>query len=62
MVDQDTDRLQILVDGAVVLDETNTDFDFAGGQERDWYVGDSVDTFAIGEEAPFVEPYSDLFA
>ncbi|WP_171233843.1 right-handed parallel beta-helix repeat-containing protein [Ruegeria sp. HKCCA4812] len=62
MVDQDTDRLQIMVDGAVVLDETNTDFDFAGGQERDWYVGDSVDTFAIGEEAPFVEPYSDLFA
>ncbi|WP_425080206.1 right-handed parallel beta-helix repeat-containing protein [Ruegeria denitrificans] len=62
MVDQDTDRLQILVDGAVVLDETNTDFDFADGQERDWYVGDSVDTFAVGEEAPFVEPYSDLFA
>ncbi|WP_209835504.1 right-handed parallel beta-helix repeat-containing protein [Ruegeria sp. HKCCE3926] len=62
MVDQDTDRLQVLVDGAVVLDETNTDFDFAGGRERDWYVGDSVDTFAIGDETPFVEPYSDLFA
>ncbi|NOE20658.1 hypothetical protein GS634_21220, partial [Ruegeria atlantica] len=66
MVDQNTDRLQVLVDGAVVLDETETDFDFAGGRERDWYVGDSVETFGIGDDADFLDtssnPYPDLFA
>jgi len=66
MVDQDADQLQVLIDGNVVLDETDTDFDFVGGRERDWYVGDSVDTFAIDDEAPFIDQsadhYSDLFA
>ena len=66
MVDQNTDRLQVLVDGAVVLDETETDFDFAGGGERDWYVGDSVETLGIGDDVDFIDsspnPYADLFA
>ncbi|NOE28417.1 right-handed parallel beta-helix repeat-containing protein [Ruegeria sp. HKCCD6157] len=66
MVDQNTDRLQVLVDGAVVLDETETDFDFAGGGERDWYVGDSVETLGVGDDVDFIDsspnPYADLFA
>uniref|UniRef100_UPI00262FA2AD LamG domain-containing protein n=1 Tax=uncultured Ruegeria sp. TaxID=259304 RepID=UPI00262FA2AD len=66
MVDQNTDRLQVMVDGAVVLDETETDFDFAGGRERDWYVGDSVESLGVDDDVEFIDsspnPYADLFA
>ena len=41
MVDAETDRLQVLVDDVLVLDELDTDFDFvgAGGYEMGWLLG-----------------------
>ncbi len=41
LVDQDSDHLQVLVDDLLVLDETDTDFDFvgAGGGEWGWKLG-----------------------
>ena len=64
MVDQVTDRLQILVDGNVVLDETSTDFDFVGGREFGWnlgfgwnrYIDGEVSAFAIDDEVQFIDP------
>ena len=63
MVDQVSDRLQVLVDGQVVLDETNTDFDFVGGREWGWDLGfqynrhidGQVSSFAIDDEVQFVD-------
>ncbi len=74
MVDQNADRLQVLVDGDVVLDETNTDFDFVdahGGKEWGWdlgfarnrYIDGEVSAFAIDDEVVFVDtalPHDDF--
>lgn len=66
MVDQDADQLQISVDGEVVLNETETDFDFVGGRERGWIIGDSVEGLAVDTAVDFteapIEHYYDLFA
>ncbi|WP_424831779.1 right-handed parallel beta-helix repeat-containing protein [Ruegeria sp.] len=63
MVDETADRLQVLVDGAVVIDETSVDFDFSGGRERGWTLGTAwgrdvdgeVSAFAIDNEVEFVD-------
>ena len=75
MVDQDADRLQVIVDDQLVLDETNTDFDFVGahGQEWGWdlgtgagrYVDGDVTAFAIDDDVQFYDHpivQDDLFA
>jgi hypothetical protein len=64
LVDQDIDRLQVLVDDLLVLDETSTDFDFvgAGGYEWGWMLGtpwgrdvDGVMTdFRLDDDVAFV--------
>ena len=55
MVDQDSDRLQVIVDDQLVLDETNTDFDFVGadGQEWGWNIGTGQDRYVDGEVSGF---------
>ncbi len=75
MVDQASDRLQVVVDGNLVLDETGTDFDFVGadGQEWGWdlgtgsgrFVDGQVSAFAIDDDVQFTDQpvvYDDLFA
>ncbi|MCK8465071.1 right-handed parallel beta-helix repeat-containing protein [Aliiroseovarius sp. S1339] len=66
IVDQDSDRLQVIVDDTVVLDETDTDFDFvgAGGGEWGWSIGTKwsrffdgeVTDFRVDDDVDFVEP------
>ncbi len=53
MVDQVADRLQVLVDGQVVLDETGVDFDFVGGGEWGWDIGFSHNRYADGDLSAF---------
>ncbi|WP_320178743.1 right-handed parallel beta-helix repeat-containing protein [Roseovarius pacificus] len=70
MVDQVTDQLQVLVDGQLVLNETNTDFDFVGsngGTEWGWNIGlrnrdvdGLVSGFAIDDDVQFVDTSAGL--
>lgn len=56
MVDQATDRLQVLVDDQLVLDETETDFDFVGsnnGREWGWNIGFAFNRYADGDLSAF---------
>ena len=77
MVDQNADRLQVLVDDVVVLDETDTDFDFVegshGGRQWGWNLGTKsrdvngeITAFAIDDEVEFVDTQAfqtdDMFA
>jgi hypothetical protein len=77
MVDQVSDRMQVVVDGTVVIDETNTDFDFIdthGGREWGWtlgfarnrFVDGEISEFAIDDDVQFIDtqtmPVDDLFA
>ncbi len=65
MVNQASDRLQVLVDGNLVLDETNTDFDFVGGDGNEWgwnlgtgwgnYIDGEVTSFAIDDDVQFID-------
>jgi Right handed beta helix region len=65
LVDQATDRLQVIVDDVLVLDETGTDFDFVGAGGREWgwnigtgwgrYVDGEVSNFQIDDEVQFIE-------
>ncbi|TMV07006.1 hypothetical protein FGK63_12890 [Ruegeria sediminis] len=69
MVDQNADRLQIVVDGAVVLEETNTDLDFVdafGGRQRGWELGTThsrhvdgqISEFSVDDDVAFLDtPY-----
>ena len=63
ILDDQEDRLQIIVDDRVVLDETNIDFDFSsGGHEWGWSLGTKwnswldgqISDFRIDGDAPFV--------
>ena len=66
IIDSATDRLQVLVDGDVVLDETGTDFDFVGngGREWGWKLGGAwgrwfdgeISDFSVDASADFVDP------
>lgn len=64
MADQVADRLQVLVDGQVVLDRTDIDLDFSGGREWGWDIGFShgryadgdLGGFAIDDDVQFVDP------
>ena len=55
MIDADEDRLQVFVDGALVLEETGTDLDFvgAGGREAGWMIGTPWSQFVGGEISDF---------
>ena len=55
MLDADTDRLQVLLDGAVVMDINNVDFDVvgAGGREWGWSLGTAWNSFFEGEVSAF---------
>jgi PKD repeat protein len=55
MVDQATDRLQVIVDDRVVLDRCDADFHFtgAGGREAGWMLGTPWDRFFDGDIAAF---------
>ena len=69
MVDEVADRLQVLVDGQVVLDRTDIDLDFTGGREWGWDIGFSngryadgdLSGFAIDDEVQFVDPLGGSF-
>lgn len=64
-LDAEADRLQVVLDGEVVLDERDTDLDFvgAGGYEWGWSIGTawnrfyegSVSEFALDDQAIFVD-------
>lgn len=63
LVDQSSDRLQVLVDGQVVIDRSDVDFDFSGGREYGWTLGTpwgrdvegTISKFAIDDEVQFVD-------
>ncbi|MFG6527949.1 right-handed parallel beta-helix repeat-containing protein [Sulfitobacter sp. M23508] len=66
MVDETTDRLQVLVDGVVVLDETSVDFDFVdahGGRQwgwnlgstRNYYIDGEISHFAVDDDVAFID-------
>lgn len=69
-IDATTDRLQVVLDGEVVLDERDTDFDFvgAGGNEWGWSIGTawnryyegSVSDFELDDQVIFVDDASML--
>ncbi len=69
MIDAETDRLQVVVDNVLVLDEKNTDFDFvgAGGREWGWSLGTAwnrwfegnVQDFQVSDDFTFVETVND---
>lgn len=69
-VDAEADRLQVVLDGEVVLDQHDTDLDFvgAGGHEWGWSIGTgwnrhyegSVSAFELDDEAVFVDVGSAL--
>ena len=69
MVDAETDRLQVVVDDVIVLDEQGTDFDFAGagGYEWGWSLGTGwnnwfegqVHDFQVSDDFMFVEPVTE---
>ncbi|WP_217355416.1 hypothetical protein, partial [Ruegeria arenilitoris] len=62
LVDEDADRLQVLVDDQIVIDETGVDFDFSSAPNRDWTLGSQwgsdidgeVSAFAIDDDVQFV--------
>ncbi len=67
MVDQDADRLQVIVDDVLVLDETDTDFNIIEGSHegRHWgwnlgtksrEVDGQISAFAIDDDVDFVNP------
>ncbi|NOE35820.1 right-handed parallel beta-helix repeat-containing protein [Ruegeria sp. HKCCD7318] len=66
LVDQEADKLQVLVDGNLVLEETNIDFDFVGGREYGWNLGfkwnrnvdGEISDFAIDDEVAFIDTYT----
>ena len=70
-VDAEADRLQVVLDGEVLLDK-HTDLDFvgAGGQEWGWSIGTawnryyegSVSAFELDDEAVFVDGAAELKA
>ncbi len=74
MLDEVADRLQIVVDGELVFENTDTDFQFSGGHQWGWsigtdwgrYVDGEVSAFAIDDDVQFIEDQSvvtdDLFA
>ncbi len=65
ILDAEADRLQVLIDGEVILDETETDLDFVGAGGREWgwsigtgwnrYVDGEVDDFSLEASADFVD-------
>ena len=63
LVDQNADRLQVIVDDEVVIDESGVDFDFVGGREYGWTLGTpwgrdvdgEISAFAIDDEVQFVD-------
>jgi hypothetical protein len=65
MVDTVADRLQVLLDGQIVLDATNADFDLlvAGAKQSGWTIGNpwnryfdgEVHDFRLGDEFHFVD-------
>ncbi|MBV7379824.1 right-handed parallel beta-helix repeat-containing protein [Maritimibacter dapengensis] len=65
IVDQESDHLQVLVDDAIVLDQTDTDLDFVGngGREWGWMLGTPwsadvdgvISDFRIDDDIAFVE-------
>lgn len=72
MVDAQEDRLQVVVDDVVVLDDDTTDLDFvgAGGHEwgwslgagfKRWFEGD-VHDFQVSDDFSFVDPSQDDLA
>ena len=54
LLDAETDRLQVIVDEAVVLDETDTDFDLSGTLDDGWYLG-AGDAAPAATDAAVVE-------
>ena len=54
-IDATTDRLQVVLDGEVVLDERDTDFDFvgAGGNEWGWSIGTAWNRYYEGSVSDF---------
>ena len=64
MVDAETDRLQVLLDNKIVLDERGTDFEIvgAGGREAGWSIGTAwnrpfegdVTEFRLGDRFEFL--------
>lgn len=67
MVDAETDRLQVIVDDVLVLDDTETDFDFVGGRESGWTLGTAwnrwfegeVYDFQVSDDFTFIEPVTE---
>lgn len=65
LVDQEADRLQVIVDDLLVLDETDTDFDFvdAGNSKSGWtlgtswsrYVDGTVSDFRLDDDVAFID-------
>lgn len=55
MLDTETDRLQVVVDDKLVLDEKNTDFDIigAGGREAGWTLGTGWNRYFDGDVVDF---------
>ena len=66
IIDSAIDRLQVIVDGDVVIDETSTDFDFVGngGREWGWKLGGAwgrwfdgeISDFSVDASADFYDP------
>lgn len=71
MVDAETDRLQVVVNDVLVLDEQDTDFDLvgAGGHEWGWSLGTGwnrwfegdVHGFQVSNEFEFIETETEAF-
>ncbi|WP_294606466.1 right-handed parallel beta-helix repeat-containing protein [uncultured Roseovarius sp.] len=69
MVDAETDRLQVVVDDVLVLDEQGTDFDLAGagGHDQGWYLGTprnqwfegEVSEFQVSDDFTFIDPVTE---
>lgn len=61
MADAESDRLQVVVDGVLMLDERDTDIDFvgAGGREWGWSLGTAWNRWFEGEVYDF--QVSDVF-
>lgn len=63
LVDQNADRLQVLVDDQVVIDRSDVDFDFVGGREYGWTLGTpwgrdvdgTISEFAVDDEVQFID-------
>ncbi|UWQ16053.1 right-handed parallel beta-helix repeat-containing protein (plasmid) [Aliiroseovarius sp. M344] len=63
LVDENTDHLQIIVDGELVHEETDVDFDFSENRETGWQLGfkhnrtidGEIYDFAVDDDVQFVE-------